>query len=312
MASTTAQKMAPHAGELREDLEMACDESRRISMEIENLKSQLERKVKELGYCEEKKKLSVKLALKPKEMECLRKLNDELQAKNEGLQNNIVDMLENQIVAKKRHLLQLERLEIQLELQNMMELPNDWLQKGDMKLNKAGTKDKLFTDHSGDKKKVDKEKSKGFLEYMPSTNPVIGIKMMGQLAEDTFQAAMQRNHPNNDAETGAANMLEVWQENLEDPSWHPFKTVTVDGVTKEIIDRDDFKIQKLLWVGNDAYNAVTVALKELREYNPSGMCPVPELRTIKTTQNNYGKKITFSRLEVLSEDCTPGYHTELK
>ena len=48
-----------------------------------------------------------------------------------------MELLENQIVAKKRHLLQLERLEIQLELQNMMELPNDWLQKGNMKLNKA-------------------------------------------------------------------------------------------------------------------------------------------------------------------------------
>jgi regulator of replication initiation timing len=68
---------------------MACDESRRISTEIENLKSQLEKKVKELGYCEEKKKLRVELALKPKEMERLRKQNDELQAKNKGLQNNV-------------------------------------------------------------------------------------------------------------------------------------------------------------------------------------------------------------------------------
>jgi hypothetical protein len=43
---------------------------------------------------------------------------------------------------------------------------------------------------------------------MPSTNSVIGIKMMGQLAEDTFLAAMKRNYPNQDAEAGAANMLE--------------------------------------------------------------------------------------------------------
>jgi hypothetical protein len=71
---------------------------------------------------------------------------------------------------------------------------------------------------------------------MPSTNSVIGIKMMGQLAEDTFLAAMQRNYPNQDAEAGAANMLEVWQEYLEDPSWLPFKTVTVDGLTKVLIE----------------------------------------------------------------------------
>jgi hypothetical protein len=57
----------------------------------------------------------------------------------------IVEMLENQIVAKKRHLLQLERLESQLELQNIMELPNDWLQKGNMKLNKAGKECILYS-----------------------------------------------------------------------------------------------------------------------------------------------------------------------
>jgi hypothetical protein len=57
----------------------------------------------------------------------------------------ILEMLENQIVAKKRHLLQLERLEIQLELQNMMELPNDWLQKGNMKLNKEGKEGMLYS-----------------------------------------------------------------------------------------------------------------------------------------------------------------------
>lgn len=146
-------------------------------MEIESLKSQLERKVKELGFCEEKKKLRVELALKPKEMECLRKQNDELQAKNEGLQQNVIEMLENQTVAKRRHLLQLERLEIQLELQNMMELPNDWLQKANMKLTKAGKEDKLFTDHSGDKKKVDNEKSKRLELEVKTLDAEINNKM---------------------------------------------------------------------------------------------------------------------------------------
>ena len=27
-----------------------------------------------------------------------------------------------------------------------------------------------------------------------------------------------------------------WQENLEDPYWHPFKTVTVDGGTKVLTE----------------------------------------------------------------------------
>jgi hypothetical protein len=71
---------------------------------------------------------------------------------------------------------------------------------------------------------------------MPSKNLVIGVKMMGQLAEDAFVVAMQRGYPNR-AETAAANLLQYWQEEiLEDPSWHPFKTVTVDGVTKVLVE----------------------------------------------------------------------------
>jgi hypothetical protein len=47
---------------------------------------------------------------------------------------------------------------------------------------------------------------------------------------------MQRDYPNR-AETAAANLLQYWQEEiLEDPSWPPFKTVTVDGVTKVLVE----------------------------------------------------------------------------
>ncbi|TVU21917.1 hypothetical protein EJB05_31588 [Eragrostis curvula] len=66
-----------------EDLEVECEDTQWLSLEIENLRSQLEEDVKELGYCEENEKLRVEMDLKDREMQCLRKQNKELQAKYE-------------------------------------------------------------------------------------------------------------------------------------------------------------------------------------------------------------------------------------
>ncbi|KAL6848189.1 hypothetical protein ACP4OV_022317 [Aristida adscensionis] len=70
------------------NLDEPCEVSLRISKEIENLRSQLAKKKEELSYFQENKKLRVELSMKVKDMECLRKQNEELKAKNEGLQNN--------------------------------------------------------------------------------------------------------------------------------------------------------------------------------------------------------------------------------
>ncbi|CAO2185632.1 unnamed protein product [Urochloa humidicola] len=82
-----------------EHSKVVCRDSQRILKEIEDLRAQLDEDVKELGYCEANQKLRVELALKVKEIQCLRekneeiqakhvsmrKLNEELQAKNDGL-----------------------------------------------------------------------------------------------------------------------------------------------------------------------------------------------------------------------------------
>ena len=52
---------------------MACDDYQRISKEIEDLRAELDEDVKQLGYCEANEKLRAELALKAKEMQCLRK-----------------------------------------------------------------------------------------------------------------------------------------------------------------------------------------------------------------------------------------------
>ncbi|WVZ72245.1 hypothetical protein U9M48_020738 [Paspalum notatum var. saurae] len=68
-----------------DDLEVAFEDSCRIKKEIEDLRSQLDEDVKELGYCEENEKLRVELARKTQEMQCLRKQNEEMQARNDSI-----------------------------------------------------------------------------------------------------------------------------------------------------------------------------------------------------------------------------------
>ncbi|KAJ1282620.1 hypothetical protein BS78_03G066000 [Paspalum vaginatum] len=68
-----------------EYLDVAFEDSFRIKKEMEDLRSQLDEDVKELGYCEENAKLRIELTLKTQEMQCLRKQNEEMQARNDSM-----------------------------------------------------------------------------------------------------------------------------------------------------------------------------------------------------------------------------------
>ncbi|KAK3163878.1 hypothetical protein QOZ80_1AG0009630 [Eleusine coracana subsp. coracana] len=95
-----------------EDSELECEVSRRILVEIENLRSQLDEDVKELGYCEENEKLRVEMDLKDKEIQCLRKQIDEIQAPYEKQHD------EPQSEYEKKNMKQNEKLQAKYDKQN--------------------------------------------------------------------------------------------------------------------------------------------------------------------------------------------------
>lgn len=66
-------------------MELGCEDSESIIKEIQDLRSQLDQDVQQLGYCEENEKLRVELVVKAKEMHCLTKRIEELEAKNDFL-----------------------------------------------------------------------------------------------------------------------------------------------------------------------------------------------------------------------------------
>ncbi|CAI9786813.1 unnamed protein product [Fraxinus pennsylvanica] len=99
----------------------------------------------------------------------------------------------------------------------------------------------------------------------------INIKCMGKIDEEAFENTCMQRFPHTVAEIKAMELCFQWQEKLENPEWHPFKVIQIDGKHQEIMNEDDEVLLKLKeeW-GDEVYLAVTTALKELNEYNPSG------------------------------------------
>ncbi|XP_010497500.1 PREDICTED: factor of DNA methylation 1-like [Camelina sativa] len=122
----------------------------------------------------------------------------------------------------------------------------------------------------------------------------IGVKRMGEVDEKPFLNVCKLRYSANEATVEAATLCSTWQENLKNPSWHPFKRVGSGGRVKEVVDEEDEQLKKLKreW-GEAVHNAVKTALEEMNEYNASGRYATPELWNFKE-----GRKATLK--EVIS------------
>jgi hypothetical protein len=57
----------------------------------------------------------------------------------------------------------------------------------------------------------------------------IGIKRMGEIELKAFQDACKQRFRFEDANMQASKLCSLWQENLKDPEWYPFKVVNING-----------------------------------------------------------------------------------
>jgi len=119
-----------------------------------------------------------------------------------------------------------------------------------------------------------KELINGFKE----SKAFICVKRMGELEGKPFHVAAKRKYAGEEVVDKAMELCSLWEDYLRDPSWHPFKVISVGEGHQEIIDEDDEKLKSLKDdCGDEAYEAVTKALVEMNQYNPSGRHPLPEL-----------------------------------
>ncbi|KAK0605415.1 hypothetical protein LWI29_026486 [Acer saccharum] len=116
-----------------------------------------------------------------------------------------------------------------------------------------------------------------------SSRAIIGVKTMGALDNKPFRSVMNQKFPREEADVKAVELSSLWEDYLRDPSWHPFRIITDNkGNSKEIINEEDEKLKNLKEeYGEEVYDAVTVALNEMNEYNPSGRYTIPELWNLR-------------------------------
>ncbi|KAI3748751.1 hypothetical protein L6452_12046 [Arctium lappa] len=293
----------------REHFQRIFNDHEKIKLQLENQKRELELRGHELEKREvvnenERKKLSedieentVKNSLlqmasdeQRKADESVMKLAEDQKREKEDLHKKII-MLEKQLDAKQAVELEIERLRGQLNvMKHMGDDDLEVLKKVEDIHKNLREKEEEFDDLESlnqtlvvqERKSNDelqdarKELIEG-LKELPKTSH-IGVKRMGELENKPFHDAMKRKYGDMDAEDRASELCQLWEEYLRDPNWHPFKIITVNGKSQGIIEENDDKLKGLKRdLGEDVYNAVTTALTEINDYNPSGRYITTEL-----------------------------------
>ncbi|WVZ23779.1 hypothetical protein V8G54_002323 [Vigna mungo] len=110
----------------------------------------------------------------------------------------------------------------------------------------------------------------------------ICVRRVGEIDTEpfirTFRARKKIRKEEEAEQMTALKMCSLWQKNVEDPHWYPFKIITINGKEKEILDEEDGDLLRLKEeLGYRAYKAVVAALIEMNEYNSSGRFIVREI-----------------------------------
>ncbi|KAJ4896882.1 Protein INVOLVED IN DE NOVO 2 [Raphanus sativus] len=109
------------------------------------------------------------------------------------------------------------------------------------------------------------EARKELVNIMKEWKLSIGVKRMGELVTKPFMDALQQKYCQQDVEDRAIDVLQLWEDYLKDPDWHPFKRIKLANQEREmeVIDERDEKLRELKEdLGDGPYNAVTRALLE--------------------------------------------------
>ncbi|KMT18331.1 hypothetical protein BVRB_2g024880 [Beta vulgaris subsp. vulgaris] len=291
----------------RDHFQKIFNDHAKLKQQLESEKTELEVRVHELEKREarnenERKKLQEdveKNAVKNNSLqhaaivqqkadENVMKLAEEQKKQKEDLHKRILQ-LQNQLEAKQALELEIEQLKGKLkvmehvadkeEIQQVEAIQKDLREKEESLEGVESLNQTLIVTERMSNEELQearKELINGLKDM--SNRGYLGVKRMGELDSSVFQEACKRKYPEDIAEDKAAEICSLWDEYLRDPTWHPFKVVPVHGEHKEVIDVADEKLRDLKkeW-GDDVYDAVTTALKEINEYNPSGRYIITEL-----------------------------------
>ncbi|XP_077232735.1 factor of DNA methylation 1-like isoform X2 [Tasmannia lanceolata] len=316
--------------EMKKLQDAACDHSNRILRENAMLKSELESQQRALEWrCRELEKREAqndndrrfidekeKNAMKNKSLEKaaeeqrkadenVLKLVEKQKREKENALNTILH-LEKQLDAKQALELEIQQLKGRLQVMELMGDDDDLVKKKILEMSneleeKVGEmedleelnqhliiKERLSNDELQEARKALIEGLKDMLGGRSS----IEIKRMGDLDEKPFHTACAHRYPAKEVASRASELCSLWEDYIRQPEWHPYKVITTNGKCEEKIDEDDERLKGLRdeW-GDDVFKAVTTALLEMNEYNPSGRYIVSELWNFKA-----GRKATLKEV----------------
>ncbi|XP_042401590.1 factor of DNA methylation 1-like [Zingiber officinale] len=271
--------------EIKKMQQLARDHSRKIIVENEKLRSELDSKRQELEVGRkqldelvakndtdkrkldaDKKKNELKnsslelatMSKKKADEEVLRLL--EVHQKEKETAVNKILHLERQLDQKQKLELEIQQMQGQLKIMKHMEGEDDAAMKKKIDDMTEQLREKVeemegLEDlnqtlivkerQSNDELQDARKELINGLKDIGTVRATIGIKRMGELDMKQFLPICKQKFGKDEAESSSALYCSHWQDELRKPSWHPFKVITTEGICKEIIQEDDEKLQVL-------------------------------------------------------------------
>ncbi|XP_024012393.1 protein INVOLVED IN DE NOVO 2 [Eutrema salsugineum] len=132
----------------------------------------------------------------------------------------------------------------------------------------------------------------------------IRVKRMGQLNPEPFLPAVKRKHKGSQAkaEMKAMELCSLWEREIGDVNWYPFKVDESDGTPKRVVDKKDEKLLKLKnEYGEEVYNEVVRAKLEIENHNASGSYVILELWNYEQNRKATMEEVTDVMLKIRNE-----------
>ncbi|XP_022638086.1 factor of DNA methylation 5 [Vigna radiata var. radiata] len=286
--------------QLNETLRMALNTVKReISMDKDSLKELKEMKVMNFNMSRELERLRKENEIMTKELAESKALTDKLKLAEENMRMTMKLIEENGRVIRKyteengRIMRELEESEVLNDLQKKNfseEIRKDDYEKLKAKVvmleeeleNSKDFNQALITKEREINDELEKARKK-LMEEITEISCLydnICVRRVGEIDTDPFIRTFRgrKNISKEDADQAALKVCSFWQKNVEDSHWYPFKIITSDGKSKEVLDEDDEDLIELKEnLGYRAYKAVVAALIEMNEYNSSGRFIVREI-----------------------------------
>ncbi|KAK9940512.1 hypothetical protein M0R45_017170 [Rubus argutus] len=265
------------SSELQKNLEQFESHKRWLRQKFEQ-RDQLKKKLEHSEA--QKKELQEKLEQSEAQKNALQKILEQSEAHKKESEKNI-EQAEAQKIELQNKLYESEAHKIELE--NQFWLASRKLGEKTEELTHAQDLNQTLITKERNSNDELQDARKALVTGWESASRAIGVKRLGDLDSKPFQTACKRIYSTEEADHHAATLCSLWEDYLRDSSWHPFKQSTNSlGDCKEFIDEEDEKLKELKnEFGNGVHLAVSTALLELNEYNPSGRYTVEELWNFK-------------------------------